>query len=476
MHKTVQILSVVVSSPSDGLSEREAILKVIQRINRMLELMGKPYQLAFKDQKSIRPEAGNPQRVADAQLQIKNCHIFIAIFGLRFGSVTGLNRPDDGTPYLSGTEKEVEDAFVSQSENDGRRPSIMLYRKNMPTPAGMTEEQIKQYYRVIEFFEKCKAGAKHPAFYFSFEPAEFEQNLEDHILQTCTDHEKEWLEEELLSDSIRSFPAGNHPTPVHPGNAEIEPIKNRWALLVGANQFIDPSCPNLNYCVADAQALAESLTRQGYTTVCLSDEAEAEYQKPDFQNVDAEIKNMLHVAGKNDLIWFHFACHGVLRQRKPYLVFHNSRLPNLDRTGLALEYLVQLVQESNNKRVILTLDACHMGIDIGRGSALSDPGFIRRTCELAQGLAIISASTSQQTSQEYHSIHHGLFTYHLLKGLEGKADLAGRNLITVNDLFTYVVDNLRKWMIKTGTAIQEPNLRIWTTGDMILVDFRKSVK
>ena len=199
MTTTFSLFPVVVSSPSDGLLEREAVERAIRRINRTLELMGEPYRLTFKDQKSIRPEAGNPQRVADEQLQIKNCCIFIGIFGLRFGSAPGLTRSMDGTPYLSGTEKEIEDAFAAQIQNNGKRPSIMLYRKSVPTPAAMTEEQVKQYYRVIEFFDKCQANEKHPAFYYSFNPDEIEQKLEEHILQTCVEHEKDWLEENSVS-------------------------------------------------------------------------------------------------------------------------------------------------------------------------------------------------------------------------------------------------------------------------------------
>lgn len=193
MTNTFRVFSVVVSSPRDGLPEREAVARAVRRINRVLELTGKPYRLALKDQTSIRPEAGNPQGVADAQLQIKDCHIFIGIFALRFGSAPGLDRPGGGTPYLSGSEKEIEDAFTAQTQHNGQKPSIMLYRKNIPTPAGMTEEEIKQYYRVIEFFEKCQANQAHPAFYYSFAPDEFEQKLEEHVLQTCVEHEKVWL-------------------------------------------------------------------------------------------------------------------------------------------------------------------------------------------------------------------------------------------------------------------------------------------
>lgn len=195
MLNMIHQFSVVASSPNDESSARGIVAKVIQRINRMLELMNKPYRLVFKDQKAVRPEAGNPQSVADQQLQISGCHIFIAILGLRFGSEPGLTRTSDGSPYLSGTEKEIEDAFAANNANRGKKPSIMLYRRNVSTPSEMTDEQVKQYYRVIDFFEKCQANQKHPAFYYTFEPAELEQKLEDHILQACIEHENEWLNE-----------------------------------------------------------------------------------------------------------------------------------------------------------------------------------------------------------------------------------------------------------------------------------------
>ena len=197
MLNMIHQFSVVASSPKDEIYARDLVARVIQRINRILELMNEPYRLVFKDQKSVRPEAGNPQSVADKQLQISDCHIFIAILGLRFGSEPGLNRTSDGTPYLSGTEKEIEDAFAANNDNSGKKPSIMLYRRNVSTPSDMTDEQVKQYYRVIEFFDKCQANQRHPAFYYTFEPAELEQKLGDHILQACREHENEWLNENI---------------------------------------------------------------------------------------------------------------------------------------------------------------------------------------------------------------------------------------------------------------------------------------
>ncbi len=120
---------------------------------------------------------------------------------------------------------------------------------------------------------------------------------------------------------------------------------------------------------------------------------------------------------------------------------------------------------------MLTLDACHTGVEMGR--ELSDPAFIKNAFELAEGFALIAASTAQQVAQEWREVEHGVFTYYLLEGLTGKADHDSKEFVTVNDLQTYVVDNLRKWSIKHKGLIQEPTFRADGIGDMILGDYRQ---
>jgi hypothetical protein len=120
---------------------------------------------------------------------------------------------------------------------------------------------------------------------------------------------------------------------------------------------------------------------------------------------------------------------------------------------------------------VLTLDACHTGVEMGR--ELSDPAFIQNAFELAEGFALIAASTAQQVAQEWRKVEHGVFTYYLLEGLTGKADHASKEFVTVQDLQTYVVNNLRQWNIRHGGRIQEPTFRADGIGDMILGDYRQ---
>lgn len=71
------------------------------------------------------------------------------------------------------------------------------------------------------------------------------------------------------------------------------------------------------------------------------------------------------------------------------------------------------MRTSKAQRLILTLDACHTGVDVGRG--LSDPEFMRNAYDLAEGFALIAASTAQQKAQEWKEKEHGVFTYYLLE-------------------------------------------------------------
>ena len=256
-------------------------------------------------------------------------------------------------------------------------------------------------------------------------------------------------------------PAGGPPT---------GPIRNRWALLVGVNRYVEPAFPSLKYCVADVLALAQVLKGLGYTVVALHDEAQEERLRPTRENVEAELARVCQVAGPDDLLWAHFACHGKLVDGRPLLVTRETRAPTLARRALPLAEVEAQMRGSRARRLVLTLDACHTGVEMGRD--IADPEFIKNAYELAEGFALIAASTAQQVAQEWEAKQHGVFTYYLLEGLSGRADRAGKGLVTVGDLATHVLDGLRRWNVEQGGLLQEPTARTEMMGDMILADYR----
>jgi len=262
--------------------------------------------------------------------------------------------------------------------------------------------------------------------------------------------------------------------PSAPSAAPPGPIQERWALLVGVNQYVDPAIPPLRFCVNDVLALERTLKGLGYTVVALHDDVDKAWLRPTRDNVEAELARMCQAVGSDDLLLVHFACHGKLVDGQPLLVTHETRLPTLAQKALPLAEVEQRMRESQARRLVLTLDACHTGVEIGRD--LADPEFIHNAYELAEGFALIAASTAQQLAQEWDEEEHGVFTYFLLEGLSGKADRADKRFVTVDDLKTHVLNGLRRWSVENFGLIQDPTARSEGLGDIILADYRNLAK
>jgi hypothetical protein len=161
-------------------------------------------------------------------------------------------------------------------------------------------------------------------------------------------------------------------------NTEIQerrPIKNRWAFLVGVNRYNDPSVQPLNFCVEDVVALDEKLKALGYTVVCLHDRLDSSHPRfPTCNNVEAELIQLCSMVDPDDLLLVHFSCHGkLLPDKQPLLIVRDTRLSTLAKTGLPLAEVKQQMSSSKARRLVLTLDACHMGVETERG--IDDPQY-----------------------------------------------------------------------------------------------------
>ncbi|GAP98056.1 WD-40 repeat protein [Leptolyngbya sp. NIES-2104] len=255
-------------------------------------------------------------------------------------------------------------------------------------------------------------------------------------------------------------------------SSQAAPIKERWAFLVGINRY-SSDFDSLKFCVKDVLALEKLLKELGYTVVCLHDQLPPDDSRyPTKVNVEAELTRLIQAVGSDDLLLVHFSCHGELSNHQPILVLRDSRLPTLQRSGLPLTELQQQMRQSKARRLILFLDACRTGVEMGR--SIADPEFVRNAHELAEGFALLAASTSQQIAHEDPENQHGAFTYHLLQGLRGQADLSKKKFVTVDDLKNYTINGLRRWAVNYGKRPQEPTASTQGFGDMILADYRET--
>jgi hypothetical protein len=154
----MQSYRIYISSPTDVDDERRLAQKVIEqelpkdpllwcKIGCQAVSWGDPYHQA------PMPATMTPQEAVNrSQGRPSECDVVIVILWARLGKLLdGMTRPD-GTPYLSGTEYEYEDAM-----NAKRRPHILVYRRTTEPPIAWSEpekrvQQLEQFNRVEAFF------------------------------------------------------------------------------------------------------------------------------------------------------------------------------------------------------------------------------------------------------------------------------------------------------------------------------------
>jgi len=151
------VITVFASSPSDVAPERQALLRAIERINR-LNYIRKQYVIRPFLYEEIAPLAGqDAQAIVDRACSVKDCYLVICILWCRMD--TPFLHPITNQNYISGTEYEFVTAYQEYLAHG--QPYIFLYRKtNQPVSAEQTSD-MDQMDLVETFFSKFqeKSGA-----------------------------------------------------------------------------------------------------------------------------------------------------------------------------------------------------------------------------------------------------------------------------------------------------------------------------
>ena len=150
-----------------------------------------------------------------------------------------------------------------------------------------------------------------------------------------------------------------------------------------------------------------------------------------------------------------------------YLLPFDGRPRLLENTALLRGELFKEINKANPLSVTVFLDTCYSGIT--RESEMliaSRPIFIRSLKQsIPSNFTVFSATASNQTSKPLKEVKHGMFSYFLMKGMEGDADTNNDNKITARELHAYVEQNV----VQQSSGSQTPELQ--GDKDRVLVQF-----
>ncbi|HEY6839075.1 MAG TPA: caspase family protein [Geobacteraceae bacterium] len=232
---------------------------------------------------------------------------------------------------------------------------------------------------------------------------------------------------------------------------------NLYALVVGINTYRNKSI-SLAYAVSDATAVAATLKKSAGQLFDKTDirllTTPAATSKEAIVRAFDELRSRV---GPNDLFVFYDASHGIVdvvdNEEQYYLItsnvlFLSSR--HVGKEGLSQKELARLIGSIPAQKKLVILDTCNAG----KGGTGIQAELLRQTRGLTEstavkllqrsiGSAVFSASSDTQQALEGYN-GHGLFTYVLLEGLKGKADVRKDGYVTVLGLADYVEEEVVK--------------------------------
>jgi hypothetical protein len=248
-----------------------------------------------------------------------------------------------------------------------------------------------------------------------------------------------------------------------------------WAVVVGINDY--GKFPKLKFAVNDAKAVYRYLNENNRVP------AENIFLLIDKQASIQNLRNVLGTklkasAGEKDMVIIYFAGHGSTERDtlspdgdglEKYLLAADSDPADIYSTALPMRELGYLFSRIKSERLVFLVDSCYSGASGGRTvenfgfrANISDK-FLERI-STGRGKIIITASAANEVSAEKDELEHGVFTYFLLEGLNGKADTDSDKIITVDEIYRYVSDQVPK---ATGQE-QHPVKRGSVEGELVL--------
>lgn len=227
--------------------------------------------------------------------------------------------------------------------------------------------------------------------------------------------------------------------------SETAPLyRESFAVLIGINEY--KKWPRLTYATADALAMKELLIKTFHfkpENVTLLLDAEATRERIVAELADA-LGNPERVK-KEDRVLVFFAGHGATRKLPSgktlgYIVPVEADTQNLHSQCISMTHFQDFSESIPAKHLFYIMDACYGGLGLTRGTGVAAPGSAKYLREVTRRTArqMLTAGGPEEQVADNGPNGHSIFTWTLIEGLRGKADLNSDNVVTASELFAFV--------------------------------------
>ena len=231
-------------------------------------------------------------------------------------------------------------------------------------------------------------------------------------------------------------------------------IPNSVGLLIGIQNY--KYLPNAPYADNDAKLMQEYFKKRlGLEQVVLytNDEISGYFWDDIFNPETGELQKAI-IKGKTNLFVF-YSGHGVPEKdgNKVYLFPSDGKIARLNQQGLELNNFYDNLAALEAASVTVFLDACFTGAsrtsknyDIknldGTKTGIHQASKMPEPWNSYDNFNVFTSSSGNETSLGYDNAETGLFSFFLMAGMQGAADVNNDKQITLGELKNYVIKNV----------------------------------
>lgn len=252
----------------------------------------------------------------------------------------------------------------------------------------------------------------------------------------------------------------------------------RFALVVGVQQYRQGELSPLDYCERDVTALADVLYDKGYAhhnviRLTTTFGAVSPADEPTAANIRAALRRVLRNRSPDDSVLIALAGHGVQFKgsEENYFCPSDTKLSD-PSTLLPISEIYRELQNSRAGFKLLLIDACRndpLRRDDSRLEKVARP----QLKPLPRGAAALFACSAGETAMEDARLAHGVFFHFVIKALSGEADLDRDGQIVLPELELYVKRTVAQYVKENiPRQKQTPDLEGRTSGLVSLVNLK----
>ncbi len=260
----------------------------------------------------------------------------------------------------------------------------------------------------------------------------------------------------------------------NPSRIKVKKDNNKIGIIIGIEKYQNLNNIDAPYANRDAKAF------KAYANIALGIPNNNLKVLIDEDATRGELLKSLKIwlpqitRGKGKDIYIFFAGHGLASDNGEdlHILPHNGDPILLEDTALSRVEMFDLINKVNPKSVTMFFDTCYSGQTRSEQMLIAGLRPVRIVADeqdTPNNFTIFTASNYDQTSGSINEAEHGIFSYYLMKGLEGKADKNSDKKITNGELISYLKNNVTQEAFSQNRS-QEPMLS--GDPDKVLISYR----